>query len=273
MAIFITFSVISGGAFVFAALTAADTDASSHFHATITTNNDIYTSGETALVTVKYTIDEGTIAEGDYVIMTIPETIADHVTFSYSHQHFSGIEDLGGGQYKLIFGPDAATALGGSFSARVSLHVEELTTDDITISDGDKEITVLPQGGAGSVICRKMDGTTMSTTDEVLDGAVVTVSGQNISVFLGDIDYPVEISYEVFVPAQSSVRLRNHSEIVYTQDGKTYKESRDYIAQGNDYSAANGVKSVDKTVISNDPDDQWVTYYIKFWNENGFAAG
>lgn len=38
-------------------------------------------------------------------------------------------------------------------------------------------------------------------------------------------------------------------------------------------SAANGEKSVDKSIISTDPEDQYVIYTIKFWNSNGFSAG
>ena len=327
-------------------------DVSEHFHAIITTKKDTYTSGETALVAIRYTVDQKTVSPGDYVIVTIPEDIASGASFSYSSQHFSGMEYLGNGQYKLIFGADAASSLAGSMSIRVNTSAETTTTDIITVGDGEKEITVvgsgsgqsgdtsfpdeaimkdglgntgmsyggydysddppaqigifdssvdndftyrlyinrknvtmtnvtvtdtLPDGmyfvGASTVVCYKMDPTTMTTTDEILSGAVISISGQNLSVYLGDIDYPVEIQYQVHVPVQTSVYLRNHSEITYTQDGTTYQEHQDYIAQGDDYSAVNGIKRVDKTIISDDPSDQWVTYTIEFWNENGFATG
>ena len=42
---------------------------------------------------------------------------------------------------------------------------------------------------------------------------------------------------------------------------------------GNENSAAFGTKTVDKTVVSTDPDDQLVTYTIKFRNDQGFSAG
>jgi|GEM_PF-2725517 len=327
-------------------------DVSEHFHAVITTNKDTYTSGETALVTIHYTIDQGSVSPGDYIIVTIPEDIAAGANLSYSPQHFSGMEYLGDGRYKLIFGEDAATGLSGSMSIRVTTSAEETTTDSITAGDGDKAITVVPSGsgesgtgtfadealmkdgmgnpgvdyggydysddppaqigifdasvdndftyrlyvnrknvsmtnvtvtdtlpdgmyfiGLDTVVCYRIDASTMTATSEILADIPVSISGQTLTVYLGDIDFPVEIDYQVHVPAQTSVYLRNHSEITYTQDGTTYQEHRDYIAQGEDYSAANGVKRVDKTVISDSPSDQWVTYTIEFWNENSFAPG
>ncbi|MBQ8994313.1 MAG: Cna B-type domain-containing protein [Oscillospiraceae bacterium] len=327
-------------------------DASSYFHTTISTNRDTYTSGETAQVSIRYRIDQGMVSPGDYVIVSIPEDISSGATFSVSKQHFSSVEDLGNGQYKLTFGEDAATGLSGSMTVRVLTQASEETTDTISAGDGEKKITVLPGGtgesgvgdysneaimkdclgndgmsfggydysgdnstqiglfdssddhdftyrlfinrknvsmtnvtvsdtlpdgmifnGLDTVVCHKMDGSTMTTTDEVISTAQVSFSEKTLTVFLGDIDYPVEVSYSVHVPAQTSVFLRNHSEVTYTQDGSTYKEGKDYIAQGEDYSASNGVKSVDKTIISDDPSDQWVTYTIRFWNENRFEPG
>ncbi len=329
-------------------------DASSYFHAVITTNKDMYTSGETALVSVKYTIDTGEIHEGDYVFVNIPPTIATSSSFSVSSQHFSSVEDLGNGQYKLTFGPGAETAISGSMTIRVLTNTEQTVTDIITAGNTSKEITVIPGGSGDSgtgtfadeaimkdglgnnagvsyggydysgpnpaqiglfdssvdnvftyrlfinrknvsmtgvmvtdtlpdgmyfngdstgIVCYRIDPETMTSTGEIVSPVSVTIRGQRLSINLGDIDFPVEIQYEVFIPAQTSVYLKNHAEVSYTQDGSPHQESRDYIAQGNDYSAANGVKSVDKTVISDDPSDQWVTYSIRFWNENGFEAG
>ena len=327
-------------------------DASAYFHTTITTNHETYTSGETALVSIRYTIDQNAISAGDYVIVTIPEDIASRASFSVSKQHFSSVEDLGNGRYKLVFGEDAATGLSGSMTVRVTTSAENTITDKITAGDGEKEITVLATGSGesgtgvfeneaimkdglgneemsyggydysqdkaaqiglfdssvdqdfiyrlfinrknvsmtnvtvsdtlpdgmyfndiGTVTCYRIDASSMTRTDESLKNVSVSISGQTLTVHLGDIDHPVEIEYSVHVPAQTSVYLRNHSEVTYIQDGTSHKEHSDYIAQGNDYSASNGVKSVDKTVISDDPSDQWVTYTIKFWNDNSFAEG
>ena len=328
-------------------------DASVYFHTKITANKDTYTSGETALISIRYTIDEGAVAPDDYVIVTLPDDVIDNVHFSVSSQHFASVEDLGGGRFKLVFGENAATALSGSMSVRFTVHTEETQEGEITAGDSETVITVLGAGhgdsgtgvfedeaimkdglgndgvsfggydysgdqpaqigifdasedntftyrlfvnrknvsmtdvtvtdtlpdgmqfagGAGSVVCYKIDPETMSRTDTVVEPVSVTISGQKLTVELGDIDHPVEILYDVFVPAQTSVYLRNHAEITYTQDGNEYQEYQDYIAESEDYSAANGIKCVDKTEISTAPPDQWVSYTIKFWNENGFDEG
>lgn len=71
----------------------------------------------------------------------------------------------------------------------------------------------------------------------------------------------------------SKGKYKNNATITYDENGGTYSESKGSIVQGADYSASNGEKSVDKSVISGDPSDQTVTYTIKFWNNNGFKAG
>ena len=159
-----------------------------------------------------------------------------------------------------------------AFTYRLYVNRKVVSMQNVTVED------TLPDGmyfdgGASAVTCYKMDPVSLTRTDTVLSQARVSIHGQTLRAELGDIDFPVEIEYHVLVPAQSSVQLRNRAEITYTQDGRPYKESREYIAQGYDYSASNGVKSVDKTVISDDPADQWVTYTVRFWNENGFRAG
>ena len=328
-------------------------DASSHFHAVITTNKETYTSGETAQATVKYTVDMGAVSPGDYVVISISESIAESASFSVSSQHFSSVEDLGGGQYRLTFGENAQTALSGSMTIRIRTHADETMTGTITAGEVQKVITVVASGGGGGgtgayedetimkdglgnegmeyggydysdgeaaqigifdssadhefeyrlfvnrknavlkdvtvtdtlpdgmelaggaadVSCTRIDQSSMTSTGEAVPGATVRFSGKTLTVSLGDIDYPVQIAYRVFVPAQSSVYLRNHSEVTYTQDGGRYQETSDYIAQGDDFTASNGVKSVDKTLISENPADQWVTYSIRFWNDNGFEKG
>ena len=40
-------------------------DVSSHFHAVITTNNDTFESGSTAIVAVRYTLDQESASPGD----------------------------------------------------------------------------------------------------------------------------------------------------------------------------------------------------------------
>ncbi len=345
-----TVGLLSGGA---AAYAQDGEDVSDHFHTTVTSSHDTYTTGETAIIAIKYTIDGGSVSAGDYVIITIPENIIDNVHFSYSKQHFSSLEELGNGKYKFVFAEGADTALCGSMSVRMKIRTDETADGKITAGDSEIQVTALPQGGgqAGtgifedeaimkdglgndgmsfggydyfdeqstqigifdatqdnefmyrifanrknvsmenvtltdtlpdgmyfvggteSIICYKINPSTMGRTDTIVEPESVTIDGQKLTVRLGDIDYPVEIDYTVSVPAQTSVYLRNCAEIKYVQDGEIYKEHQDYIAQSEDYSAVNGVKSVDKTQITTEMADQWVTYTIRFWNENRFAKG
>ena len=97
---------------------ASGQDASAYFHATITSSKDTYASGTTALYSVKYTIDRGSIHEGDYIYVTVPTDIISSVDLSVASQHFSGVENQGNGTYKLTFAEGAESALSGSFSTR-----------------------------------------------------------------------------------------------------------------------------------------------------------
>ncbi len=84
----------------------------------------------------------------------------------------------------------------------------------------------------------------------------------------------IQINYWVIAKGGENVKYTNRAEINYKDtNNKTYQEHRNYVLQGNNYSAASGEKSVDKTVVSQDPADQWVTYTFKFWNNNGFQEG
>ena len=84
----------------------------------------------------------------------------------------------------------------------------------------------------------------------------------------------IQINYWVIAKGGENVKYTNRAEINYKDtNNKTYQEHRNYVLQGNNYSAASGEKSVDKTIVSQDPADQWVTYTFKFWNNNGFQEG
>ena len=124
-------------------------DATAFFHATISTDQDTYTSGETARFSVQYTIDRGQVHEDDYIEVTVPESIASAVRLSVSPQHFKQVVDLGGGRYRLVFGPGAESALSGSFNMFVTTQADEETTDTVQVGDAGKAITVLPGGSPG----------------------------------------------------------------------------------------------------------------------------
>lgn len=119
----------------------AGSDASSHFHATISTNSDSYTSGATAMYTVDYTIDQNSIKERDYITVSIPaDMYKAGARLSVNKQHFSNVIDNGDGTYRLVFGPDAATALSGSFSMFIT--TSESGQKTVTVGDSSTTITV-----------------------------------------------------------------------------------------------------------------------------------
>ena len=137
---------------IFAPFAAFADDAADHVDLSIATDRDIYTSGEMAQVTVKYTIDPGTISPGDSITIHVDESIASQVSFSVSHQHFSEVEELGAGAYRLVFGEDATTALAGSFRMLVVTNADEATEGTIESGYVVKSIEVIPatQGENGT---------------------------------------------------------------------------------------------------------------------------
>ena len=82
---------------------------SSGFHATITSNMDSYSAGSTAIYSVRYTIDYGTLKEGDTVTAEIPKEVAEKARFSVDPTHFSSVKDNEDGTWLLTLGPNAAT--------------------------------------------------------------------------------------------------------------------------------------------------------------------
>lgn len=157
---------------------AGGADKTSNFHAVITSQSDTWSNGVTATYSVDYTIDQGSMSEGDYVLVSIPTEIVSNVDWSVSSQHFSKVEDLGGGQYKLIFGPNAASALNGSFAVNLTMKNDTDTSKSGTISIGgaQKTITVNPSSSSS--------GTEGSETR-----AVVKDGFDNDDVSYGDYDY------------------------------------------------------------------------------------
>lgn len=83
--------------------TAGAQEAAAYFHAKITSNKESYASGSTAIYSVNYTIDRGKIHEGDYIYVTIPSDIISSADLAVAFQHFSSVEDLGNGKYRLTF--------------------------------------------------------------------------------------------------------------------------------------------------------------------------
>jgi pilin isopeptide linkage protein/LPXTG-motif cell wall-anchored protein len=125
---------------------AAGSDKTANFHAAITSEKDRWSSGVTAIYSVDYTIDQRSVKEGDYVIVTVPEDIVSSVDLAVSSQHFSKKEDLGGGRYKLTFAEKAESALTGSFTMNLTMNndTDFSKSGQIIIGDAAKDITVDP---------------------------------------------------------------------------------------------------------------------------------
>ena len=343
----------------------AEEDASAHFHAVITGSLTEYASESTALYSVKYTVDQEAVSEGDYIYVSVPKCVAESAEFSVDPQHFCETEcvrDSGSDLiYKLTFGRDAQTALVGSFSMFIrTASVETKTTGKVKAGNSTADLTVLPKGkpgeGTAYILAKDTSGDRDMGRDtldfggyDYTDGCASMISvlkkkADHISyrLFVGDpsrslsditvtdtfpegmhydasreasakedcrtsvrwengeaLDestyalnvtehgltfryygsgYPqdkIVVKYTLYFDEDETPELgryQNRAEMKYTEDGSEYSITKGAAVQGSRYSAANGVKSADKSVISCDPDDQIVTYTIKFWNSSGFGA-
>ena len=125
-------------------------DKTANFHATITAQQDTWSSGVTATVSVNYMLDQRSINQGDYIIISIPQNIVSEVDWGVSSQHFSKVEDLGGGRYKLVFGADGQTALSGAFAMNLTMKNDTDMAQSGTISIGgaSKTMTVNPRSSS-----------------------------------------------------------------------------------------------------------------------------
>lgn len=150
---------------------------------------------------------------------------------------------------------------------RLFVNNKRATMDGITVVD------TLPDGMSFD----RTQGVRVTTpAGDALDPSLysVSISGQNLTFsYPGTLTDTVWVYYWVNARGGTGVKYTNRAEINYRSGGTTYQEHRNYVLQGNDYNAACGEKSVDKTVVSSDPADQRVTYTIKFWNSNGFDVG
>lgn len=128
-------------------------DATASFHAVMTVDAEELVAGETAIYQVNYTIDQGEIKTGDYVVVRMDSRYVEKARFTVSPQHFKEVEELGNGEYRLHFNENAMTALSGSFSITVTVKngtnsPQELTT---VIGEATKTITVIPAEDHGPI--------------------------------------------------------------------------------------------------------------------------
>lgn len=218
----------------------AGSDASSHFHATISTNSDSYTSGATAMYTVDYTIDQNSIKEGDYITVSIPaDMYKAGARLSVNKQHFSKVVDNGDGTYRLEFGPDADTALSGSFSMFIT--TSESGQKTVTVGDSSATITVnaanTSQDSGGTALGYRLNKDAY-ITDGVLPGGYDygdTKSGGAAQVSVYDSTEDKVITYRLYVNGNQE-SLKNVTVKDTLPDGETYvntdKITLTYVEKG-----------------------------------------
>lgn len=156
-------------------------DASEFFHATITSENrtdNTYTSGETAVYAVEYQIDYEKIKDGDFVTVNIPTNIARHANIAVSTQHFRSVENLGNGQYKLIFNENAPTAISGTFKMIISTSNDENSQVTETIQVGQDTATIVVNPYIKSTGSGKLD---YGIRKDSIYGDVISWSGYDYS--------------------------------------------------------------------------------------------
>lgn len=105
------------------------------------------------------------------------------------------------------------------FTYRLFINRKNVSMKGVVVTD------VLPDGmyyngDVSMVICHVIDPSTMTTTNQVITPESITISGKKLTIRFGDIDAPIEVKYSVFIPAQSSVQLKNHAEVTYTRKVK-----------------------------------------------------
>jgi pilin isopeptide linkage protein len=152
---------------------------------------------------------------------------------------------------------------------RIQINRKLATISNVTVVDTIPDGMTLDTSKGFQVINWKTETAISSSLYSI------SVSGKKITfTYPGTLNYGIQINYWLKVPAGSNgAKLTNTAAVTYTQDGSSHSEHSSYILQGSANNAVNGEKSVDKSVLSTDPADQYVVYTIKFWNSNGFTVG
>ena len=156
---------------------------------------------------------------------------------------------------------------GGSYKFRLYINRKEGDISQVTVNDR------IPDG----MTLDKDKGIQVTDWDskEAVDPSLYSwdMDQQNLVFkYPGSLSDHILVTYWATVPAGSNTsKFTNTANITYTENGKVHQEHKSYVLQGSANNASNGEKSVDKSEITTDPDDQIVTYTIKFWNSNGFS--
>jgi hypothetical protein len=224
---------------------------------------------------------EGTITAGDgSKIITVvasgsPPGSAVHTDTIAKDAIENPNVSYGGYDYSDGYGDHAAQigitdlSNGGTFKYRLFINDKEADISDATVVDSLPDGMTLSQSKEIEVL----DQATQTEIDPSLYS--IEITGQTIRFhYYGTLSKRLQVNYWVDIPSGSNAaKYTNTATVTYTQNGEPHQEHRNYVLCGTKNSAANGEKSVDKSIISTDPEDQYVIYTIKFWNSNGFDAG
>ncbi len=156
---------------------------------------------------------------------------------------------------------------GGSYKFRLYINRKEGDISQVTVNDRIPDGMTLDKDKGIQVI----DWDSKEAIDPSLYSC--DMDQQNLVFkYPGSFSNHILVTYWATVPAGSNTaKFTNTANITYTENGDVHQEHKSYVLQGSANNASNGEKSVDKTEITTDPDDQIVTYTIKFWNSNGFS--
>lgn len=156
---------------------------------------------------------------------------------------------------------------GGSFKFRLYINRKEGDISQVTVNDRIPDGMTLDEDKGIQV--------TDWDTGKTIDPSLYSwdMDQQNmVFKYPGSFSNHILVTYWATVPTGSNTsKFTNTATITYTENGEVHQEHKSYVLQGSANNASNGEKSVDKSEITTDPDDQIVTYTIKFWNSNGFS--
>lgn len=156
---------------------------------------------------------------------------------------------------------------GGSFKFRLYINRKEGDISQVTVNDRIPDGMTLDEDKGIQV--------TDWDTGKTIDPSLYSwdMDQQNLVFkYPGSFSNHILVTYWATVPTDSNTsKFTNTATITYTENGEVHQEHKSYVLQGSANNASNGEKSVDKSEITTDPDDQIVTYTIKFWNSNGFS--
>ncbi|MGN1382634.1 MAG: Cna B-type domain-containing protein [Eubacterium sp.] len=239
---------------------------SGSFSAFVTTKADKTTSGTITAADASKTItvvpSSSSGSSGTYTDTIMKDVEASGV--SYSGYDYSD----GYGDHAAQIGVTDLTN-GGTYKYRLFVNDKKGDLSNVTVVDRLPDGMTLSESKGFEVIDQD--------TGKAVDPSLYTINqkGQTLTFkYPGNLRRILQINYWVDIPADSNTsKYTNTATITYTADGDVHQEHRNYVLQGTSNNASNGEKSVDKSIITTDPDDQFVTYSIKFWNSNGFNAG